>query len=114
MTMVWRCTCAEVHEDTFDSCWNCGRARDGTDDPHFVPATAPPARERLTEAIVEHASDVSEHVGRFLEPPAHKAQRERRLAQERRWSALEAEVARLRAEVANLRSELADLRRSRG
>lgn len=109
MTMEWRCTCAEVHEDTFDRCWNCGRARDGTRDPHFVPATAPPERERLIEAIADHA----ENLGRVLEPPAHKARRERRLAEARRWSALEAEVARLRAEVANLRSELDDLRRSR-
>lgn len=24
---MWRCSCGKTHEDTFDSCWSCGRER---------------------------------------------------------------------------------------
>jgi hypothetical protein len=33
----WQCvTCGEKIERNFDVCWNCGTARDGTEDPEFV------------------------------------------------------------------------------
>jgi len=35
---VWNCTkCNEELEDSFGVCWNCGTARDGTEDPTFQP-----------------------------------------------------------------------------
>lgn len=34
---MWQCpTCKESVEDTFEICWNCGTARDGTIDPSFM------------------------------------------------------------------------------
>src|SRR5262249_37875869 len=64
---MWQCVkCREQVEDDFDVCWNCGTARDGTEDPDFrkaedVPAaalagaerpadTGPPASEPAPEA----------------------------------------------------------------
>jgi uncharacterized protein YbjQ (UPF0145 family) len=33
---MWECPkCHESIEGTFDTCWNCGTSRDGTEDPHF-------------------------------------------------------------------------------
>ena len=33
---MWQCLkCHKAVEETFDVCWNCGTARDGTEDPSF-------------------------------------------------------------------------------
>jgi uncharacterized protein YbjQ (UPF0145 family) len=33
---MWECAkCGERHEETFEVCWNCGTAIDGTEDPSF-------------------------------------------------------------------------------
>lgn len=33
---MWECQkCHEKHEDAFESCWNCGTSREGTEDPAF-------------------------------------------------------------------------------
>jgi uncharacterized protein YbjQ (UPF0145 family) len=33
---MWQCTkCGEQHENSFEVCWNCGTAADGTEDPTF-------------------------------------------------------------------------------
>ncbi len=43
--MSWECVhCKEAHEDAFDSCWKCGRERDG--EPVFKPFTAPLVPDR--------------------------------------------------------------------
>ena len=53
---MWDCSkCGERHEDSFDVCWNCGTAQDGTDDPDFrraemeSGATAEPEPDRGNE-----------------------------------------------------------------
>jgi hypothetical protein len=44
---MWECQkCHEKHEDAFESCWNCGTFREGTEDPAF---------QREAEAGVEMA-----------------------------------------------------------
>jgi uncharacterized protein YbjQ (UPF0145 family) len=38
---MWNCPkCGERHEDSFEICWNCGTAQDGTEDPGFERAEA--------------------------------------------------------------------------
>jgi hypothetical protein len=38
---MWQCAkCREQIEDSFDVCWQCGTARDGTEDPSFRTADA--------------------------------------------------------------------------
>ena len=33
---MWSCQeCSEMHEDSFDVCWNCGTSREGVRDPTF-------------------------------------------------------------------------------
>ena len=33
---MWTCqTCSEAHEDSFDTCWNCGSSKGGAPDPSF-------------------------------------------------------------------------------
>jgi uncharacterized protein YbjQ (UPF0145 family) len=40
---MWECTkCGERHEDSFEVCWNCGTALDGTEDPNFRRADGGP------------------------------------------------------------------------
>jgi len=47
---MWKCVkCSEEVEDNFDTCWSCGTAPDGTEDPHFgsSPGTPPTLAELL-------------------------------------------------------------------
>jgi len=42
---MWECPkCHERHEDSFEVCWNCGTAQDGTEDPSFQRADDVDAR----------------------------------------------------------------------
>ena len=35
---MWICPkCSEQHTNAFQVCWNCGTARDGSENPHFQP-----------------------------------------------------------------------------
>ena len=53
---MWNCLkCHERLEDSFDVCWNCGTAKDGTEDPSFRRGDGEPASQspepREEEAI---------------------------------------------------------------
>lgn len=93
--MTWRCVeCAEQHEDTFDTCWNCGHSRDGEFGGPFTRATDPPERARFVDAIVEHAAEL----GKGTLTPTEKLAKMLR-TYEQRLRALESEVASLRSEL---------------
>jgi hypothetical protein len=52
---MWQCVkCREQLEDSFDVCWNCGTARDGTEDPAFRKADdLPPPEPEPAETEAE-------------------------------------------------------------
>jgi uncharacterized protein YceH (UPF0502 family) len=105
--MGWRCiTCSEVHEDAFDTCWNCGTGREGGKRPDFVRATDPPEQERFVDAIADHAGVLAADVARTLESPSRRRERAWARALNERFEALEAEVATLRAELDALRRQV--------
>ena len=67
---MWECTkCGEQHEETFEVCWKCGTAVDGTEDPTFRPT------EENSEATSEaEANEPDEKMsppgfGEPVEPP---------------------------------------------
>lgn len=57
-SLMWKCTkCGETIEDTFDSCWNCGTADNGTSPrfpapPSSQPATAPDSLAKLRHDLI--------------------------------------------------------------
>jgi uncharacterized protein YbjQ (UPF0145 family) len=64
---MWECTkCGERHEDSFDVCWNCGTASDGTEDPSFQLAdsglTVAPSAEHGVDGPADGFFDSAERV----------------------------------------------------
>src|SRR5258708_39845010 len=56
---MWQCSkCREKVEDTFEVCWNCGTARDGTEDPSFKRADDDSAGQADSSAEEENAITV--------------------------------------------------------
>jgi hypothetical protein len=97
--MSWQCTCSELHDDTFDTCWSCGRDRDGRPQP-FQPDPGPPRRDTLIEALADHAEHLAASTRHKKPMPAYAQRMEARLA------ALETEVVSLRDEVRSLREQV--------
>ena len=64
--MGWLCTeCGERHRDSFETCWKCGRSRDGTpaapdpeDDDSDLPQLSPERLAREREAIHRRAAEI--------------------------------------------------------
>ncbi len=54
---MWKCQkCGESIEQSFDTCWNCGTAEDGTEDPSFSSVNefdADPSIERTPRSKTE-------------------------------------------------------------
>jgi hypothetical protein len=49
---MWQCpSCAERHEDQFDTCWKCGASRSGEHNPDFVVAEPVPDDDPLPESL---------------------------------------------------------------
>lgn len=68
---MWNCPkCSERHEDSFEVCWNCGTAQDGTDDPEFQRAEESPASSTEQQHDVESADVVP---AGFTDPSDHRA-----------------------------------------
>ncbi len=54
---MWNCTkCREPVEESFEVCWNCGTARDGTEDPAFRKADDEPAPDPSAPVLQEAAT----------------------------------------------------------
>jgi hypothetical protein len=66
---MWKCPkCSEGVEDSYEVCWNCGTAKDGTEDPTFQRADgAPPAKHPLScprcERALEYVGTKAFHEG---------------------------------------------------
>jgi uncharacterized protein YbjQ (UPF0145 family) len=68
---MWKCPkCGEQHEETFEVCWNCGTAIDGTEDPEFRAAEERPASAR--ETVVREPDEAVSPEG-FSEPSERSA-----------------------------------------
>lgn len=54
---MWKCSnCEELIEDNFDTCWNCGYRKDGTQDASFArDLDAPDASHQPAESISQNA-----------------------------------------------------------
>lgn len=81
---MWTCPkCRQQVESTFEVCWNCGTAMDGTEDPSFTRAEdeTQPEPSRLAHAITEDPafSRVEEEAITARPPRARQAQRERKI-----------------------------------
>jgi len=77
----WRCPrCSETVQANFNVCWNCGTARDGTEDPDFVRADATDAVDRVARRCLaptlvsgEHAVTAADDAtAAHIEVPQHK------------------------------------------
>ena len=67
---MWDCPkCHERHEDSFEICWNCGTARDGTEDPEFQRAEAEPA---ASSAEPDHDVESADVVPAGFSDPADR------------------------------------------
>ena len=56
---MWNCCqCQEELDDSYDVCWNCGTAKDGTPDPEFQSENEEALNEGDTTKIDTHASDL--------------------------------------------------------
>ena len=65
---MWNCPkCGERHEDSFEVCWNCGTAQDGTEDPGFQRDEAEPA---ASSAEPEHEIESAEATPAGFSDPA--------------------------------------------
>jgi hypothetical protein len=59
---MWQCIkCGEKIAGNFDTCWNCGTSRDGTDDPAFLKADDVPATA-LTESVADQQPAATEQL----------------------------------------------------
>jgi hypothetical protein len=55
---MWECRkCHERHEDSFETCWNCGTSKEGVEDPTFVRADG---GVKAADAGAEEAERASE------------------------------------------------------
>jgi rRNA maturation protein Nop10 len=67
---VWECRkCHEKHEDTFEVCWKCGTALDGTEDPTFRRADDTDAGSEGAAPLDFARLSPAERQARFLENP---------------------------------------------
>src|SRR5438105_433781 len=65
---MWQCpTCGEKLQVSFEICWNCGTAADGTEDPDFEKPDEP-----LEEAEESHAINEGNELAELIETPILK------------------------------------------
>jgi uncharacterized protein YbjQ (UPF0145 family) len=70
---MWSCPkCRELVEDEFDVCWNCGTAKDGTQDPSFR-QTDDADEEAVAAGPFHSANDADEEAVTAGPPNAHRS-----------------------------------------